>query len=332
MDTTDKMASVLGIGNALVDVITVLKDDSLLTEYGLKRGSMTLVDETLSRQIYDAARLLRRQTTTGGSAANTIHTLAALGTPCGFLGKTGDDELGKAFREELEERGIRTHMQVSEKDTGRVMALVSPDSERTMATYLGAAADLKADELTGGLFEGYSMLYIEGYLVQDHGLIERATDLARQKGLKVAIDLSSFNVVEQNLPFLKKLVAAKVDVVFANEEEAMAFTGKHPEEALAEIASMCELAVVKVGKEGSFIQQGDKKVKVGIVPARALDTTGAGDNYAAGFLYGFTKGYNLEKCGRIASLVSGKVVEVMGAKITEAQWPEIRDALKAIES
>jgi len=331
MTDSGNSASVLGIGNALVDVITVLENDAVLAKFGLQRGSMTLVDEEISRNIYTATRYNQRQITTGGSAANTIHTLAALGTSCGYLGKTGNDELGKVFREELELKKIRSHLLTSEKDTGRVMALVSPDSERTMATYLGAAADLNPEELTGEMFGGYSLLYMEGYLVQDHRLIETAIDLARKNELKIAIDLSSYNVVEQNLAFLKKLVAEKVDIVFANEEEAFAFTGKTPEQALSEIASLCELAVVKVGKEGSLVQRGNDKIRVDIIQATAIDTTGAGDNYAAGFLYGYTKGYDLEKCGRIAALVSGKVVEVMGAKIIGKQWPEIREAMKRME-
>ncbi len=315
--------SVLGIGNALVDVMNVLENDTVLAKFGLPRGSMTLVDAELSRNIYNATRYNNREITTGGSAANTIHALAALGTTCGYLGKTGNDELGNIFRQEFEKKNIKTFLLQSEKDTGRVMAMVSPDSERTMATYLGAAAELKPEELKPEMFEGFGVLYVEGYLVQDHRLIETAVNLARQAKLKIAIDLSSFNIVEQNLAFLKRLIKEKVDIVFANEEEAFSFTGKKPEEALEEIAAVCEIAVVKTGKKGSLIQRGNEKAKVGIISALAIDTTGAGDNYAAGFLYGLINNFSLQKCGRIAALVSGKVVEVMGAKIPEDRWPSI---------
>jgi sugar/nucleoside kinase (ribokinase family) len=325
----EKTTAVLGIGNALVDVINVLENDAVLSEFGLTKGSMTLVDPVQSRLILDTTRLNKRVITTGGSAANTIHALASLGGRCGYLGKIGHDELGTVFKAEFDQKKIKTHLLLSEKNTGTVMALVSPDSERTMATYLGAAADLKPEELTKTMFNDYGILYIEGYLVQDHQLIETAIDLARKEGLKIAIDLSSFNVVEMNLAFLKKLISEKVDIVFANEEEAHAFTGKNPEEALSEIASVCEIAVVKVGKAGSLIQRGNEKAKPGIIPANAIDTTGAGDNYAAGFLYGLTHGYSLENCGRIAALLSGKVVEVMGAKIPEAWWPGIIERIKA---
>ena len=328
MKNADKLPAVIGFGNALVDVIHSLENDDILAKLGLPRGSMTLVDDELSAKIYGSAENVRRQTTTGGSAANTIHSLASLGAPCGYLGKIGTDELGKIFREEFEQKQVKTHLLLSQKPTGRVMALVSPDSERTMATYLGAAADMKPEELTPAIFSGYSILYIEGYLVQDHRLIETAIDLARSNGLKVAVDLSSYNIVEENLEFLKYLVSQKINMVFANEEEALAFTGKKPGEALKEIASMCELAVVKIGREGSLVKRGDEKIKIDAIPATAVDTTGAGDNYAAGFLYGLVNNFSLEKCGRIGSLLSGKVVEVMGAKIPREIWPEI---LKSVD-
>ena len=147
--------------------------------------------------------------------------------------------------------------------------------------------------------------------------------MAKAAGIKTAIDLASFNVVEANLDFLKNLIQQNVDIVFANEEEAYAFTGKSPEKALDEIAKHCELAVVKVGKDGSLIQRGIEKVKVNAVKAKAIDTTGAGDGYAAGFLYGLTRGFDLKKCGNIASLVSGKVVEVMGANLPADTWLDV---------
>jgi len=324
MDTeTRDLPAVLGIGNALVDVMIALENDIPIDKFRLPKGSMTLVDEQLSEQIFRSVLSLKRNITTGGSAANTIYTLASLGGRTGYLGKIGPDELGHAFKQELEERSVRTHLMYSEKSTGRVMALVSPDSERTMATYLGAAADLKLEDIKPEDFQGYSILYIEGYLVQDHQLMEKALKTARQEGVKIAMDLSSFTVVEQNLDFLQRILSAYVDIVFANEEEAFVFTGKMPEKAVEELAVLCETAIVKTGKTGSLIKQGDNQVKVRPFPANTIDTTGAGDSYAAGFLYGFTRGYSLDKCGKIASLVSARMVEVMGAKLPESAWPEI---------
>lgn len=330
MSNKENTPAVLGIGNALVDVINVLENDDVLAQFGLPRGSMTLVDAKLSNTIYETTFFNQREVSTGGSAANTIHTLASLGGQCGYLGKIGNDELGKVFKEEFERKRVGAHLFYSDKDTGRVMSLVSTDSERTMATYLGAAADLKVHELQGEIFRNYNYLYIEGYLVQDHNLIEAAIDMAKAEGLKIAIDLSSYNVVEAHLDFLQRLIADKVDVVFANEEEAFSFTGKQPAEAVEEIGSMCEMAVVKTGREGSIIKRGNEKVHIRSIKALAIDTTGAGDNYAAGLFYGLTRGYSLQKSGNIASLVAGKTVEVMGAKLPEAAWPGIMAQIEAI--
>jgi len=321
--TKQNIPSVLGVGNALVDVISVLKDDTILEKFGLPRGSMTLVDADQSKIIYDATYSENSELATGGSVANTMRSMANLGGNGGYMGKIGNDELGQLFKSDFEKAGVKTHLFYSKTDTGRVMGLVSPDSERTMATYLGAAAEMIPSEFTAKVFEGYEYVYIEGYLVFNHDLIAACAKGAKAAGVKIAIDLSSFNVVEANLDFLKDLIKNYVDIVFANEEEAKSFTGLEPEEALFEISKNCELTIVKIGREGSMIKRGDEVVKVGIIPAKAVDTTGAGDAYSAGFFYGLTNGYNLEVCGKIAALVSGKVVEVMGPNLPDVQWAEI---------
>jgi sugar/nucleoside kinase (ribokinase family) len=330
MGKSVKIPSVLGVGNALVDVISVLENDDVLAEFKLPKGSMTLVDAELSKKIYDATYFKNREISTGGSVANTIRTLANLGGKGGYMGKIGRDKLGSIFKDEFEKLQIATHLFYGKKDTGRVMGLVSPDSERTMATYLGAAADLQAKDFTPELFNDYHYFYMEGYLVQNHELIETGVRLAKKQGLKVAIDLASFNIVEANLAFLKNIIEKYVDIVFANEEEAKAFTGLEPESALVEISKICELAIVKVGKEGSLIKKGFESLKVNSIEANALDTTGAGDSYAAGFFYGLTNNFDLQKCGKIAAYVSGKVVEVMGANLPVNQWPEVKLAIKRI--
>jgi sugar/nucleoside kinase (ribokinase family) len=328
--TNKRLPAVLGVGNALVDVISILNNDSILEKFGLPRGSMTLVDAELSKKIYDEVFSEKSELSTGGSVANTMRTLASLGGNGGYLGKIGKDELGVVFKEAFEQRGIKTHLFYSENETGRVMGLVSPDSERTMATYLGAAAELTPADFSHLIFKDYDYAYMEGYLVFNHELIKTGVEMAKAAGLKVAIDLASFNVVEANLDFLKDLIKTNVDIVFANEEEAKSFTGKEPLEALHDISEMCELAIVKVGKHGSLIKRGNEIVKVGTIKANAIDTTGAGDSYAAGFFYGLTHGYDLETCGKIAAHVSGKVVEIMGANLPDRQWPEINEEIKKI--
>lgn len=322
--------AVLGLGNALVDVISVLKDDSVLDQFGLPRGSMTLVDADQSKVIYDATYSDESELATGGSVANTMRSMANMGANAGYMGKIGRDNLGDLFKSDFEKAGVKTHLFYSESDTGRVMGLVSPDSERTMATYLGAAASMVPAEFTADIFEGYEYVYIEGYLVFNQDLIAAGAKAAKAAGVKIAIDLSSFNVVEANLDFLKDLIKNYVDIVFANEEEAKSFTGLEPEQALHEIAKDCEITIVKVGKEGSMIKRAGEVTKVGVIPAKALDTTGAGDAYSAGFFYGLTNGYSMKVCGKIAALVSGKVVEVMGPNLPDEQWTEVKTEVNKI--
>ncbi|MBI9066994.1 MAG: adenosine kinase [Salinivirgaceae bacterium] len=322
------MEKVLGMGNALVDIMTQINDDKLLTELGLPKGSMQLVDADFSKQAIDKTVHLNPVKTSGGSAANTIHGLAKLGVETGFIGKVGKDELGTFFKRDLEKSNIQPFLLQSETPTGKALALVSPDSERTFATHLGAAVELTASEIAESIFKDYSYFHIEGYLVQNHDLIEQSILTAKKNGLKVSLDLASFNIVDENLDFLRRVVKDYVDILFANEEEAKSFTGKNPEEALNEIAEMCEYAIVKVGKKGSYVKFNGETTRVGIIGVDAIDTTGAGDLYAGGFLYGMVHKLSMKECANMGSLLSGKVIETLGAKISDRGWSEILDYMK----
>jgi len=211
------------------------------------------------------------------------------------------------------------------------MALVSPDSERTFGTFLGSAMELAPDHLEAGRFEGYDMLYIEGYLVQNHALIEEAVSLAKKAGLKVALDLASYNVVDDNREFLKHLLLDYVDLVFANEEESASMTGLEPEQAVLDLQKMCGEAVVKIGSKGALVARGEKLVHVEAVKANPVDTSGAGDLFAAGYIYGLSKGLSSRQCGGIGTVLAGKVIEFMGPKLPGESWKEIKNTLKSIE-
>lgn len=324
------MKKILGMGNALVDIMTTLPDDSVLAEFNLPKGSMQLVDSELCEKIYRRIEQYTPKITAGGSAANTIHGLAHLGAQCGFIGKTSCDKLGTLFRQDLANSGVEPHILDSQSATGHAIALVTPDSERTFATHLGAAVELSAAELDSAVFAKYDYFYIEGYLVQNHDLIETAIKMARSQNMKVAIDLASYNVVAENLDFLRRVSKEYVDIIFANEEEAKAFTGKEAEAAADELAAMCDIAVVKVGKRGSIVRNGNNISRIGIIDANCIDTTGAGDLYAAGFMYGLASGYSLDRCGKIGSLLSGKVIESLGAQISADNWKIIDEAMKKI--
>jgi sugar/nucleoside kinase (ribokinase family) len=318
------MKKVLGMGNALVDVLIKMDDDQLLDQFGLPRGSMQLVDTALIKKILHGIEHLQAAIASGGSAANTINGLAALKIPCGYIGKTGDDQYGEIFADDMKTNQIETFLFKGENETGRAVAFISPDSERTFATYLGAAIELTPEDLRKELFDQYDIFHIEGYLVQNHALIEKAVQMAHDAGLKVSIDLASYNVVEANLEFLNKLVTQFVDIVFANEEESRAFTGKEPEDALDEIAKICDIAVVKIGKDGSLVKKGGKRYEVQAQKANPIDTTGAGDLYASGFLYGLSKGFPVDICGTIGSMLAGRVIEVVGAKMDTAIWNSLK--------
>lgn len=325
-----QMKSIIGIGNALTDVLAVLEDDSLLKKYRLPSGSMQWVSKEVSQSIWNDIKDRKTEIVPGGSAANTISGCANLGMESGFIGKVGDDEIGRLFREGQEKTGITPHLLLGKDSSGRAMVFITPDSERTFADYMGAALELCAEDLEEALFKGYDILHIEGYLVQSHALVRRAVEICKKMGMTVSIDLASFNVVEDNYDFLHEIVEKYVDIVFANEAEAKAFTHKGPEEALDVIAGMCKVAVVKVGGDGSFVRSGALKRKIEPLPARKVDTTGAGDLFAAGFLYAYAQGLPLEVCGKAGSYVSSKVIEVVGTKMSDQTWEEIRKKVAGI--
>lgn len=324
--------SILGAGSALVDVLISLKDDHLLEELELPKGSMILVDADRSAKIKEAAMSLKPAIETGGSAANTVRAIAQVGGSSGYLGKISDDEYGRFFKERFEQIGISNHLFYSDTPTGNATCLISPDSERTFGTFLGAASELSADDLNDEIFTPYNILHVEGYLVFNEALIEGILKKAKANGLTISIDMASYNVVEAKLDFLKRIVTEYVDIVFANEEEAKSFTGLEPEAALSEIAKSCELAVVKIGKEGSLVQSGGEFQRIATPIVKSVDTTGAGDVYAAGFLYGYASNYSLADCGNLGSLMASKVIQVLGAKIPDADLQEVHTAIEAIEA
>ena len=324
------MKKILGIGNALVDVMTLIDNDKILDQFSLPKGSMTLVDSTKSEQVKSGTQNFKKSLASGGSAANTIHGLSMLGAETGFIGSIGKDETGDFFENDLKRAGVITFLQRRETVTGTAVALISPDTERTFATHLGAAVELNAEDLDPRNFEGFDILYLEGYLIYNKPLVVEACRIAKQQGMQVAIDLASYNVVDTNLDAFREVVGTYADIVFANEEESKAFTGHDPEESLRIISDIAEVAVVKVGREGSWLKRGEEILKIGVLPVTCLDTTGAGDLYAAGFLYGYARDLSLEKCGLAGALMAGKVIEIVGARIEDASFGDIRRTIGEI--
>ena len=324
------MKSILGIGNALTDILAILPDDSLLKEYHLPLGSMQHVDMETGDRIWSALKEVGVKYVPGGSAANTITCTSIFGMPSGYIGKIGDDELGQLFKSTMEQFGVKTTMLHSEKSSGRCMVFITgANAERTFADYMGAALEMGPADLKPEFFEGYDYFHIEGYLVQNQELIAKAVQMAKEAGCIISIDMASYNVVESNNAFLHNLVDKYVDIVFANESEARAFTKlEGAEEGLRELAKHCDIAILKVGKDGSWVKKGTEEYYIPAWPAKPVDATGAGDTYAAGFLYAHSLGLPLKACGEVGSIIAAKVVEVVGTKIDIPRWRDAKLEIK----
>lgn len=324
------MSSIIGMGNALVDVLTILESDRTLNEFDLPKGSMQLVSKECSNRLLAGTLGLQRKQSSGGSAANTIHGLANLGIRTGFVGKIGMDNLGKFFEKDLKENNISPVMFHDLDETGRSIALISKDAERTMATFLGAAGDLQQEDVDSDIFKGYQYFHLEGYLVQNHALIKKAVKVAKAHDLVISLDMATYNIVSENRDFLENLIREYVDILMANESEAEALTGKKAGKALENMADMAEVAVLKMGKDGSMIRRGTEKCELGIEKVNSIDTTGAGDLYAAGFLYGYCHGQSLDVCGRIGTILGGHTTEVIGAKMDAEKWKTVQEKVRKI--
>ncbi len=325
------MTKVLGMGNALVDVLAIIENDKMLELLELPKGSMQLIDDKKFEILTKEINKLETNIVSGGSAANTIIGLGQLGIETGFLGRIGKDSYGKVFRSDLSKYHVNSHLTEADEASGVASTFISKDGERTFGTYLGTAAKLSANDLQADDFKGYKYFYIEGYLVQSHDLIRKAIILAKEAGAKVILDLASYNVVEENRDFLLEIIPKYADIVFANEEEARSLLGVDPEEAVSILAKSAEIAIVKMGSKGSWIQQGEEKVLVPAYSVNCVDTTGAGDLYASGFIYGLIRGRSLAASGQIGTTLAACVIQYIGAKVHDNDWVEIFDTIKKMK-
>lgn len=317
------MKKILGIGNALVDILVHIDNDEILDRLHLSKGGMDMIDAQRKREILEVIAEMPQTLATGGSTSNTIHGLARLGATSGYIGKVGNDEMGRLFRQECERFGVIPHLIESTEDTGVAITFISPNAERTFATYLGAAATMQPAQVDESIFDHYDLIHIEGYLIFNHDLILDVCKKAKAHGLQISMDMASYNLIESNLDFVKMLLRDYVDIIFANEEEAKAFTGVEQLEALHKLSDDCSIAIVKVGKDGSYIKMNGEVTAIAPVDAQRVDTTGAGDIYASGFLYGLVNDYGALKSGNLASYLSARLIEYVGAKLPDEEWIEV---------
>jgi sugar/nucleoside kinase (ribokinase family) len=325
-----RMKNLLALGNALVDVLIRLDSEEILTELGIAKGSMQLIDKERFDLIQQSLKPYKKQYASGGSAANTIIGTATLGLPSAFIGKIANDGNGAYFEKDMKRAGVETRLLKGQSSSGTAFTFVSPDGERSFATYLGAAAELQAEDLTPQMFKGYANIYIEGYLLQNYDLILRIMELAKAAEMNIIWDLASYNIVEEHKTFLTEKVLPQVDYLFSNEMEAEALTGAKADEALDLLAAGTKVAVVKMGAKGAMAKRGQEIARVPALKVNALDTTGAGDLFAAGFLYGLFIGLPLNEAASIGNITAGNVVEVLGAKMDQTRWAAIKKQIKSL--
>ncbi|MFO7972778.1 MAG: adenosine kinase [Desulfobacterales bacterium] len=319
---------VVGVGSALVDILA-REDDDFLQKTGAIKGGMKYVDKEFIE--LTMSRASKKPTMVpGGSACNTVIGIGKLGGHARFVGKRGKGELGDFFETNLRKNNVDPVLFTSSSFTGRVLSIITHDAQRSMFTFLGASSETQPEEITKKCFENAAIVHIEGYLLFNEDLILAALTAAKEAGALVSLDLASFTVVEESKILLKKIVKDFVDILLANEDEALAFTGYSDEiKAAGSLAEHAYIAALKVGERGSYIAHGDKIIKIEpMVSDTAVDTTGAGDLWASGFLFGLVNGYSLEQCAKLGSACGYEVCQVIGANIPEQGWQRIKKLLE----
>ena len=308
---------VVGIGNAIVDVLSQT-DDAFLARHGLTKGAMMLIDAQQATRLY--ASMAPAVEVSGGSAANTMAGIASLGGAGAFIGKVRDDQLGEVFAHDIRSIGVSflTPPALEGQPTGRCLILVTPDAQRTMNTFLGAANELTPDDVNPAVIQAARVTYLEGYLWDPEAAkdaFRKAVDIAHAAGRKVALTLSDSFCVDRHRDEFRALVD-QVDIVFANEAEITSlYEVKTFEEAMEAVRKEARIAVLTRSEKGSVVVRGSETHAVAAAPvAKVVDTTGAGDLYAAGFLYGYTQGKPLAECARLGGIAAAEVIAHVGAR------------------
>ena len=317
MNADKRRFDILGIGNAIVDVVAQV-DELFLSRHDMRKGSMTLIDADTAQTLYTA--MPSGQESSGGSAANTCAVAAALGARVAYLGKVANDQLGTVFRHDMTATGVHfpSLPLYGGAPTARCLIVVTPDGQRTMHTYLGACVTFDEADVDERLVADAAVTYLEGYLFDPPAAqraFRRAASAAHAAGRQVALSLSDAFCVDRHRAAFRDLVREDVDILFANEAEVTSLYEENTFDAAAERARAdVALAALTRSEAGSVILRGGETVEVGAEPVHVIDTTGAGDAYAAGFLFGLTAGKPLPVCGRLASIAAAEVISHFGAR------------------
>jgi sugar/nucleoside kinase (ribokinase family) len=319
---------IAGVGSALVD-ICLQETEAFLSSSGAAKGGMTLVESSFIQSLLSKS-IQKPAIVPGGSACNTILGIGKLGGSTKFIGKRGEDELGIIFENGLKNHNVEPILMKSSLPTGHVLSIITPDAQRSMLTYLGASSETQPSEITSNLFANTALVHLEGYLLFNQKLIFSVLKAIKDAGAMISLDLASYTVVEASKNILEQICHDFVDILIANEDEARVFTGSNDEQkALKILAEKAPIAVLKVGKRGSYIAHDGKTIQIAPKDdgSPVVDTTGAGDLWAAGFLYGLIHGYSLEKSGEIGSACGYEVCKVVGATIPNDGWKRIKAIL-----
>ena len=306
---------IIGIGNAIVDVLSKV-DDAFLHANEINKGTMTLIDAEQAEDIY--SKMEETTTMSGGSAANTVVAFTSLGGHAGYIGKVAEDKIGDIFRRDIQSTNVifkTPPLPTAEIPTSRSIIMITPDAQRTMYTFLGASEHIETADINEKMIKNAQVTYLEGYLfdrINTKKAFRMAAGIAHAAGKKVSLSLSDPFCVERHREDFLELVNNHVDILFGNEAEILSLygTAKH-----SEIPSHCELTVITKGAKGSMLVKKEGMLDIEAAPvAQVVDTTGAGDLFAAGFLYGYTQNKSLEECGHIASIAAAEIISHVGAR------------------
>lgn len=317
---------VLGIGSPCIDHIIPVTEEFMQSIPGGRGGMIPVNYEDFQRIMAMAGP--RASLNTGGSGANTIKGLANLGHHCALIGKIGNDDAGINFKKNLESLGVQPYLISSTLHTSQIACLVTPDGERTFRDFFGAGQQIQAEDLNEEFFHGVKLVHIEGYTILNENLTLRAMQLAKKHGAKVSFDLASFELATNYRPELVKLLSQHVDILFANELETRSLTGLGPERGCGLLRDLCDIAVVLVGKDGCWVGSPLEVAHYPAYPVNPLDTTGAGDLFAAGFLHGYLTGMPLKDAAHFGALAAAEVIQVYGAEIPNAVWNHLRQKIE----
>ncbi len=312
---------VMALGSAIVDYHIFVSEEEFAEVPG-EKGSWQAVDFSVFQSLVNKRDSIVHP---GESAMNLIRGLNGLGISCGVIGQAGPDEDGDMYIEQLKLSGIYPIFSRGTLPTGRSLCLVTPDGQRTMRTCIGAAHETNTISLSPKEFEGVRVFHIEGYQILDPDLILRSVQLARNAGVKISMDLGSAHLVRDRKEFIEFLIDKYVDILFANETEAQALTGLSPERSAEYLSNQCEIVVITMGEKGGIVQKGSELARYEAKPVKhTLDTTGAGDLFASGFLFGYLSNLPIKDCAETGTIIASRVVQRIGTRLLMQDWNDLK--------